>query len=185
MNVAWFITPHGFGHTTRSVAIMAAMQRIRPVRFEIFSSVPEFLFDGIKDLRFHDHVCDVGLVQKSSIEVDLPATVTALDRFLADHESAVIQLATTLQDLAVSLVVCDISPIGIAAAKRAGLPVVLVENFTWDWIYEGYLDQEAPPYPLYRLLSRSVRHGRCSPADGSNLLRQTAGNRDRCGITRK
>ena len=36
---------------------------------------------------------------------------------------------------------CDIAPLGIAAAKRAGIPSVLVENFTWDWIYRGYLGQ--------------------------------------------
>jgi UDP-N-acetylglucosamine:LPS N-acetylglucosamine transferase len=35
-------------------------------------------------------------------------------------------------------VVCDIAPMGIAAAKRAGIPCVLVENFNWDWIYEEY-----------------------------------------------
>ena len=37
---------------------------------------------------------------------------------------------------------CDIAPLGIAVAKAAGLPSVLVENFTWDWIYEGYLAGE-------------------------------------------
>jgi hypothetical protein len=36
------------------------------------------------------------------------------------------------------LVLCDIAPLGIAAAKKAGIPSVLLENFTWDWIYEGY-----------------------------------------------
>lgn len=29
---------------------------------------------------------------------------------------------------------------GIAAAQEAGIPSVLIENFTWDWIYEGYLE---------------------------------------------
>jgi len=38
--------------------------------------------------------------------------------------------------------VCDIAPLGIAVARRAGLPSVLVENFTWDWIYTGYLEAD-------------------------------------------
>jgi UDP:flavonoid glycosyltransferase YjiC (YdhE family) len=38
------------------------------------------------------------------------------------------------------LVVCDIAPLGIAVAEAAGLPSILVENFTWDWIYAGYQD---------------------------------------------
>jgi len=32
-------------------------------------------------------------------------------------------------------VLADISPLGLSAAQRAGLPSVLIENFTWDWIY--------------------------------------------------
>ena len=36
------------------------------------------------------------------------------------------------------LVVSDIAPLGIVVAERAGIPSVLVENFTWDWIYQGY-----------------------------------------------
>jgi UDP:flavonoid glycosyltransferase YjiC (YdhE family) len=30
---------------------------------------------------------------------------------------------------------------GILAAKEAGIPSVLVENFTWDWIYEAYVEE--------------------------------------------
>ena len=40
---------------------------------------------------------------------------------------------------------CDISPLGIAAARQAGIPSVLIENFTWDWIYESYLGEESGP----------------------------------------
>jgi hypothetical protein len=35
-------------------------------------------------------------------------------------------------------VLCDIAPLGIAVAKQANLPAVLIENFTWDWIYAAY-----------------------------------------------
>jgi hypothetical protein len=37
-----------------------------------------------------------------------------------------------------TLVVCDISPFGIEAAAEAGIPSLLIENFTWDWIYDRY-----------------------------------------------
>jgi len=36
------------------------------------------------------------------------------------------------------MVLCDIAPLGIAVAREAGIPSVLIENFTWDWIYQGY-----------------------------------------------
>ncbi|MEJ2658994.1 MAG: hypothetical protein P8012_17695 [Desulfobacterales bacterium] len=37
------------------------------------------------------------------------------------------------------LAICDISPIGISVAAGAGIPSVLIENFTWDWIYEDFI----------------------------------------------
>jgi UDP-N-acetylglucosamine:LPS N-acetylglucosamine transferase len=37
---------------------------------------------------------------------------------------------------------CDIAPLGISVARAAGIPSVLVENFTWDWIYAGYLHED-------------------------------------------
>ena len=36
------------------------------------------------------------------------------------------------------LVVSDAPPLGCAAAAAAGIPSVVITNFTWDWIYEGY-----------------------------------------------
>jgi L-arabinokinase len=35
-------------------------------------------------------------------------------------------------------VVADLPPLGIAAAKAAGIPAIALGNFTWDWIYEHY-----------------------------------------------
>ena len=54
----------------------------------------------------------------------------------------VADLARTVAERRCALVVSDISPLGIAVAREAGVPSVLVENFTWDWIYRGYVDEE-------------------------------------------
>jgi hypothetical protein len=31
---------------------------------------------------------------------------------------------------------------GIAVAEGAGVPSLLIENFTWDWIYQGYIEED-------------------------------------------
>ena len=38
----------------------------------------------------------------------------------------------------VRFVVADAPPLGCAAAATAGIPSVVVSNFTWDWIYADY-----------------------------------------------
>jgi hypothetical protein len=144
MKIAWFVSPHGFGHAARSSAVMAAMHRVQPeLGFEIFSRVPEWFFrEALRGpFHYHDWLTDIGLVQKTAMEEDLPATLQKLDSFLPFEGSEFSELASRVQAIDCRLVVSDIAPLGIAVSNRLGLPSVLVENFTWDWIYEGYLDQ--------------------------------------------
>ncbi len=111
------------------------------VRFEIFTSVPEVFFrESLGGTRFGYHllVTDVGLVQKSPFAADLEATAAALDRFFPIDAQKTAALVDRLKRLGCGAVLCDIAPLGIVAARKAGLFSVLVENFTWDWIYEAY-----------------------------------------------
>jgi hypothetical protein len=64
--------------------------------------------------------------------------VRRLDAFLPFRPVLVDPLAQQVTALGCSMVACDIAPLGIAVARAAGVPSVLIENFTWDWIYAGY-----------------------------------------------
>ncbi len=145
--IAFFITPHGFGHATRCAAVMAEIQAQRPeVRCEIFTTAPRWLFAETLPGTFgyHEVVTDIGLVQRTPLQEDAPATLAALDTFYPlDRFDRVDGLAAHLVALGCCLVVSDIAPLGIAAGRRAGRPVVLQENFTWDWVYAAY-ERELP-----------------------------------------
>ncbi len=44
-SLAYFISPHGFGHAARACAVMSAiLERMPGVRFEIFTEVPRWFF---------------------------------------------------------------------------------------------------------------------------------------------
>jgi UDP:flavonoid glycosyltransferase YjiC (YdhE family) len=140
--VACFVSPHGFGHAARAAAVMSAIhRRHNDVRFEIFTTVPGWFFESSLKAPFNLHPVetDVGFVQVSPFVQDLARTRRRLDRFLPLDDRRVGVLAGRLRDLNCTLAICDISPLGIVAGRAAGLPTVLVENFTWDWLYEGYL----------------------------------------------
>ena len=144
-HIAYFISPHGFGHATRAAAVMAAIQTLSPgAHFEIFTRAPEWLFQASLpgSFTYQSLMSDIGLVQRSPLQEDLPATLERLEAFLPFDQALVKDLSAQVQELACRLIVCDIAPLGIAVAAQAGLPSVLVENFTWDWIYAGYLDSE-------------------------------------------
>ena len=141
--VAFAISPHGFGHAARSCALMEGLWRKRPdLRFEIITTVPRWFFAQSLESRFRVHrlVTDVGLVQRTPLDEDLGATERQVDHLLDPSSGRLDRLSHRLTRLGCRLVVCDIAPLGLAAADRVGVPAVLVENFTWDWIYEGYGD---------------------------------------------
>jgi hypothetical protein len=143
--IAYFISPHGFGHATRSAAVMGAVQSLSPAaHFDIFTQAPEWLFQVSMSgsFTYHPLMSDIGLVQNSPLQEDLPATLQRLEAFLPFDEGLVKNLAEQVQELGCQMVVCDIAPLGMAVATQAGLRSVLIENFTWDWIYAGYLESE-------------------------------------------
>ena len=140
--IAYFISPHGFGHAARAAAVMGAMAELAPTtRFDIFSRIPPWFFEDSLPFGFdyHSLLTDIGLSQKSAFEADLDETLQQLDAFLPFNQTTVNATAQKINRLGCNLVICDIAPIGIAVAKQAGIPSVLVENFTWDWIYARYL----------------------------------------------
>jgi hypothetical protein len=136
--LAYFITPHGFGHAARACAVMAAAQRHIPdLRWEIFTRTPEWFFaESLSGpYALHPTDTDVGLVQLDALRADLPATVKRLAGLLPFAPERVEPLAAQVQALGCQAVLCDIAPLGIAVAQAAGVPSVLLENFTWVEIY--------------------------------------------------
>ncbi len=140
--IAYFVSPHGFGHAARSAAVLNALFARRPeLQAHLFTTVPEWFWRDSLDGPFVQHpvVTDVGLVQKSPTEEDPRATVERLAAVRPFEERAR-PLSDELERLDCDVVVCDISALGLAAARRAGVPSILVENFTWDWVYRSYFD---------------------------------------------
>ena len=121
---------------------MEALTAIHPtLGFEIFTTVPRWFFeDSLRaGFRFHEVPTDIGLVQSTPLKVDLPATVKGLDRFFPLDGPGISQLAGRISRAECRLILCDIAPMGIEVARKAGIPSILMENFTWDWIYAGYV----------------------------------------------
>ena len=147
LSIAYFISPHGYGHAARACAVMAAMHKLNPsIKFHIFTTTPEWFFEqsisGI--FSYHSLLTDIGIVQETPLREDLPETLRKLNNFLPYDQSHIMSLSKEINKTECSLIICDISPMGIEVARKAGIPSVLVENFTWDWVYENYMSTDFP-----------------------------------------
>jgi len=145
-SIAYFISPHGFGHAARACAVMDSVHRLNgEMEFQVYAKTPRWFFEDSLSgpWKYHPLLADIGFVQRSPLEIDLPETLSRLDRFYPPDPMLVKDIARAVSKQRCGLVVCDIAPIGIEVARAAGIPSVLIENFTWDWLYE-YYEERAP-----------------------------------------
>jgi len=126
INIACFISPHGFGHAARAAAVMESLYQLdRAVCFDIYTSVPQWFFEDSLSGSFTYHflVTDVGLVQETPMQADLSSTVEQLDVMLPFDPATVDRLAEEVLGNQCRLILCDIAPLGIVVAQTAGIRV--------------------------------------------------------------
>ena len=83
------------------------------------------------------------MVQIDSLRLDVEETARCTAAFYRDFDRRVAGEAVHLRQLGARLVIGDAPPLAFAAAQAAGIPSVLVANFTWDWIYAYYPEFES------------------------------------------
>lgn len=135
---------------------MAALKSRNPnTSISIYTETPVSFFSQsrITEFQYYAVKTDIGLVQNSPFQSDLAATIGQLKSWNESFDVRSSEMATNLIKSHTDLVISDISPLGIASARKAGIPGILIENFTWDWIYEPFL----PDYPEFKPIIEEFR----------------------------
>lgn len=156
--LACFISPHGYGHATRTIALLQAIQTYIPgLTAHLFTVAPPQLFENSNlSLILHPVVTDVGLIQSDAFNTDQPQTIAKLSELLPFRQSLIDQCVHLCRSC--QMILCDISCLGIAVGRAAGIPSVLIENFTWDWIYEKLDPPEDDMRRFAEIFSSYYRH---------------------------
>ena len=171
-SVFFYISGHGFGHTVRQNAIINALgKRLPGVDLVISTSAPRRLFDEYLRVpyTFIERPNDTGVVQIDSVRLDAPATIALASEFYRTLGSRAEAEAAELRERDARLVISDAPPLACAAAAVAGVPSVVVANFSWDCIYEGYESElHAAPdlLPMIRDAYSQAREGWRLPLHG-------------------
>jgi hypothetical protein len=142
-SVFFYISGHGFGHASRQIAVInALLPRLHDHEVVVRTSAARWLFDqGVRGaFSYIAGDCDTGIVQIDSLHLDARETIARADEFTRRLPEHAAREATLLRDRDARLVISDAPPLGCAAAVGAGIPSVVLSNFTWDWIYEEYAD---------------------------------------------
>jgi len=138
--IVFYVSGHGFGHASRDIEVLNAVLRRRPsISVAIRSAVPAWFLEASLKQRvtLEPLETDPGLAQHDSLRIDETETVLRARRFYDGFDERAEAEATWLRTCGTRLVVADVPPLACAAAARAGIPSILLGNFTWDWIYRG------------------------------------------------
>jgi len=136
--LAAYVSGHGYGHWTRLGEVLRAIRALdRSLPLTLVGELPEALVRRAVPghLSFRRLRCDVGLVQRSALEIDEEATAERCREFDATWEERVAAESDFLRRSGARLVLGDIPPLAFAASARAGIPSLALGNFSWDWIY--------------------------------------------------
>jgi L-arabinokinase len=150
--IAYYVTSHGYGHGVRSCGIIRAINELYPnLSIQIVTGLPVGFLDsqlGSHPNSIRSASFDIGMCQIDSIRVNVPSTLEKIRSLYSRRAEYVKREADYLNSHGIGMVVVDIPAIPIEAASSIGIPRVAVGNFSWDWIYSEFLNQDAGWQPI-------------------------------------
>ncbi len=171
MNIAFFITNHGFGHLMRNMPVIKEMIGSSNDHLIIVAANPhirlakEYLaFEKAddSDVEYIPFDTDMGWILKSgSLLVDVPAMEKAVDEYVRNWPGRITWAKELFREKKVDRVVVDIVPWALTAAKEAGIRSFIMASFTWLEQYEPYLSEEilAKYYKAYMDADKVLLYG--------------------------
>lgn len=157
--IVYFVTSHGFGHLNRAAAVVEAIPPHVPVVVKTHRDLFARWRESVRrrPCELLEGVFDCGAVHppgESSL-VDRTATLAKYEQVHAAALERLDREVAFLRGNSIAAVVSDIAPLPLLAAKEAGIPGILVANFTWSDIFEKYVGDSSFEH---RELLRQMRH---------------------------
>jgi len=145
MNIAVYISGHGFGHLAQLAPVLNHLHAIRPdCRFLIRCALPQPELQSRLDFDFQleQSPVDVGVVQKSAIEEDRDASIRQMRAWVEQMDQHIEREIQYLRRFNASMILSDISPLAFPAAKALGVPTIGLATLDWHTIYAHWLDAD-------------------------------------------
>lgn len=162
MSVVYYVSSHGLGHAARSVQVLREIPA--SVSLHVKSGVPEWFFwqEVQRSFTFMHDVFDCGSLEVEDKGIDRRVTLQAYSAIAGRNAARLDAEVEWLKSVGARCVVTDIASFPLRVAAEAGIPGLLVANFTWVNIYEPYLKD----FPQFSSLISDMR--------GEYRLAQTA-----------
>lgn len=149
--VLYYVSGHGYGHATRAGEVIRELAISRPAWAILVTSTAGERFFPVGPnvhIRLPTEEIDAGVAELDPLTVDAMATLTRVEALHRNRERIVAAESSFIRREGIDLIVADIPWLAGYVAEASGVPCLGVGNFTWDWIYELYLNDDARWIPL-------------------------------------
>jgi UDP:flavonoid glycosyltransferase YjiC (YdhE family) len=154
--IVLYTSSHGFGHAVRCAGLCRAILKLAPdVRIVVRTMAPSWIFSA--GVQVETCAIDVGVVQPNSLDIDARATLERYAARLSGEPAAIEAEVARLHELGALAVVADIPSAAFETAARAGVPGIALGNFSWDWIYQPFVEQHPEFAPLIEHIQAQYR----------------------------
>jgi hypothetical protein len=153
MNIAYYISGHGFGHISRSYEIIKYfLDHKKDLRIFLRTTRGSFIKENRENLIVHPVQTDVGMYQKNSISLDIEKTLFELKELEHKKESICKQEIEFLKKENISYLISDSSSFPFVFSNELKIPSAFIGNFTWDFIYSAYSNE----YPEFNFFIQTI-----------------------------
>src|SRR5215213_8444801 len=139
--IAYYITGHGFGHARRSVEVVKELLRLRPdLQVYFRTTANPAIFEELpgEKIQLQRVELDPGAIERDLFTIDHEATIKAVREAMGRRKRVIASEMEFLKQQRIRLILCDIPFMAGDIAAAAGVPIIGITNFTWDWIYEPF-----------------------------------------------
>lgn len=159
IKIAFYITNHGYGHASRNVPIIMKILDNCENSIVYIKTAPEqaaFMRRNLKKYKgsiiYDTSYYDAGLIlNAATYEIDIDMLSTNIKQYLNNWNIYIKNECKFFQQENISVVISDIIPWPLIAAKKCNIPSILLCNFTWYEMYKEYLPESLymPYYNAY------------------------------------
>jgi hypothetical protein len=173
--ISFYISEHGYGHATRSIALVRSLAargngelRIEVVNHHAAPLLARALA-GLGGVSFVDRPTDVGfLCRQDRLEFDRGRTAMRVAAWVGGWKEFVASETARLASDRPDLILSDVAPEPLLVAAKLGVRSTVVSNFSWADQYEPHLrgDLVSPIRGAYTLADRWHAYAMRTPLAG-------------------
>jgi uncharacterized protein (TIGR00661 family) len=129
--IFYYITDHGKGHATRSIAIIKELQK----NFDVIirnSNAQDMIKHSLPGIKIISGKTDQGsIIKKNGISINKSQTKKEFETWTSELEKNSKKESKLISKYSPDLVISDISYMPLISAKKNNIPSISISNFSW------------------------------------------------------